>query len=43
MGNLYRRGKRWGIDYTDHMNRRVRKVVSGDKAVAMKLLGDALA
>jgi integrase len=42
MGSLYQRDGRWGIDYRDHRGRRIRKIVSGDKSVAQKVLGDAM-
>src|SRR4051812_321232 len=43
MGSLYERDGKWGIDYRDHRNRRVRKVVAADKSVAQQVLGTALA
>jgi len=42
MGRIYERDGRYGIDYTDHRGKRVRRVVSGDKSVAEKVLGDAV-
>jgi integrase len=42
MGRLFKRGDRWGIDYTDELGRRIRKVVAADKSVAQKYLADAL-
>lgn len=42
MGALFQRDGKWGIDYTDHGGRRVRRMVAHDKSVAQKVLGDAL-
>ena len=42
MGKLYKRDGRWGIDYVDANNQRVRKIVSGDKSVAQVFLSEAM-
>lgn len=38
MGSLYKRGKKWGIDYRDHRGKRMRELISGDKSVAQQVL-----
>lgn len=38
MGTTFRRGKKWGISYYDPNGRQVRKVVSGYKETALKIL-----
>jgi hypothetical protein len=42
MGRVFKRDGRWAIDYIDHKNRRVRKVVSTDKGVAQRVLADEM-
>lgn len=42
MGRIYTRDGRYGIDYIDGRGQRVRKMVSSDKSIAAKLLGDAI-
>ena len=43
MGSIYTRDGSYGIDYRDHLGRRIRKVVARDKSVAQKMLSDAVA
>lgn len=38
MGSIYKRGKKWGIDYRDHRGERIRELISGDKSVAQQVL-----
>lgn len=43
MAQVFKRGKRYGIAYTDERGKRVRQVVASDKSVAQKILGDRVA
>ena len=42
MGKIFTRDGKYGIDYTDHRGRRIRKVVARDKSVAQTLLAQAI-
>ncbi|MFN0132729.1 MAG: tyrosine-type recombinase/integrase [Phycisphaerales bacterium] len=42
MGRVFKRDGRYAIDYVDHRGKRVRRVVSGDKGVAIRVLSDTL-
>lgn len=42
MSKIYKRGNRYGIDFTDHKGRRVRHVVASDRTVAQMMLADAV-
>lgn len=42
MGRIYKRANRYGVDYADHRGKRIRKLVSTDKTVALRMLADLL-
>lgn len=42
-GRLFRRGKVWWLDYSDHRGERARRAGSTDRGVAKVMLGEALA
>lgn len=43
MAKLFRRDNKWGIAYTDHRGKRIRKMISGDRRIAQMALGEAVA
>jgi integrase len=43
MAQIFKRGKKYAIAYTDERGKRIRQVVASDKSVAQKILGDRLA
>ena len=42
MARIFKRNKRWWLDYTDHRGKRVRIAASSDKSVAQTMLGKAI-
>jgi hypothetical protein len=42
MGRIYKRDNKYGLDFADHRGERVRRLVSTDKSVALRMLADAL-
>ncbi len=42
MGRIYKRDDKYGLDFADHKGKRIRRLVSTDKGVALRMLADAL-